>query len=92
MGETTIYCCELIAVHLANYGSTWFSVGAQTPGAPADRRSSASNPSSEAFKSLWPSTSVSDVEAFFAGLRFEKRSLLSELLADFLGTTLKQTF
>ena len=73
-------------------GSDHVRLGASPRGAPFERRSSASNPSSEECESPWSLTSLSDVEASLAGLRFEKRSLLGELPVNFLETTLKLRF
>ena len=59
-------------------------------GAPSERRSSASIPSSNQFESSWVPTSISDVETFLAGLRFEKRNLLDELPGELVGENPKR--
>jgi hypothetical protein len=61
-----------------------------TPGAPNKRRSSVSNSPSKEFESPWVPTSISDVEAFLAGLRIEKRNLLDELPGELVGDNLKR--
>jgi hypothetical protein len=60
-------------------GSEQVRLGAQTPRAPFERRSSASNTSSEWFKSSWNPDPKLSLSAFLSGLRFEKRNLLDEL-------------
>jgi len=57
-------------------------LGAQTPGAPFERRSSpiyGSSGSEKQFESPQVVSPIADVPAFLAGLRFEKRNLLDEL-------------
>ena len=72
--------------------STWVRLGASEKRAPSERRSSpvdsASSPSKE-FESPLVEPPIIDIEAFLAGLRFEKRKLLDELPGDLLGGRLK---
>ena len=57
--------------------SKWIQLGASPRGAPNKRRSSASNSPSKEFESPWVPQPNTNVAAFLAGLRFEKRDLLS---------------
>jgi len=67
---------KLLAVALTSPESP---LGAQTTGAPSRRRSSAPNSPSKELESHCVPASISDVETFLAGIRFEKRNLLDEL-------------
>ena len=72
--------------------STWVRLGASEKRAPSKRRSSpvksVSSPETE-FESPLVVPSINDIEAFLAGLRFEKRNLLDELPSDLMGGRLK---
>jgi len=60
-------------------------VGAQTPGAPPERRSSpiyGASSDEKGFESPQVVSPITDVTAFLADLRFEKRNLLDELPLD----------
>jgi hypothetical protein len=61
------------------YGSEQISLGAHTPGAPKNRRSSASNTPQKEFESPKAIDLKSDLSAFLSSLRFEKRNLMAEL-------------
>jgi hypothetical protein len=72
--------------------STWIRLGAHTPRAPSVRRSSPVNSASpplKEFKSPLVVPPINDIEAFLAGLGFEKRNLLAELPDDLLRGYLK---
>jgi hypothetical protein len=73
--------------HCRSYekSSTWVRLGAQTSGAPPERRSSPiywASSDEKGFESPQVVSPITDVTAFLAGLRFEKRKLLDELPLD----------
>lgn len=70
--------------------SKFIALGASPRGAPSERRSSASNFPSKKFESPWPLKSISDVETFLAGLRFENRNLLDTLPSNLVGDNMKR--
>jgi hypothetical protein len=64
------------------------ALGAQTPGAPSERRSSpiyGGSGSETQFESRQVDSPITDVPEFLASLRFDKRNLLEELHVDLSG-------
>ncbi len=66
------------------------SLGAQSQGSPEMGRSFTLNSPSEEFESPWVPQPITNVAAFLAGLRFEKRDFLNGLLTISLLTSSSQ--